>query len=102
MGNYEQNRGPYSLGFNEFSFKNTKVTSIINNETFDNFIFNIEKSFNYDHFTIPPNLQHRPDLIASNFYGSPQNWWLLMLVNSITDPFEGFNVNDTILVPRLS
>ena len=101
MGNYERNRGPYSIGFNEVSFKNTKFTSIVNNKTFDRFMFNLEKSFNYDFFTIPIDLQHRPDLIASRFYGNPQNWWLLMLINNITDPFEGFNTNDTIIVPRI-
>jgi hypothetical protein len=102
MANLEQNRGPYSLGFTEVFFRNTKVTSIINNETFDRMISDIENSFNYDLYKIPIDLQHRPDLISSNFYGSPQNWWLLMLVNNITDPFEGFNVNDIILIPKIA
>ena len=50
---------------------------------------------------IPAGFEHRPDLISNVFYGSPSNWWLLMLVNGISDPFEGFNVRDRILIPKI-
>jgi hypothetical protein len=50
---------------------------------------------------IPAGYEHRPDLISNLFYGSPKNWWLLMLVNSVEDPFEGFNVGDSILIPKI-
>ena len=40
-------------------------------------------------------------LISNLFYGSPKYWWLLMLVNNITDPSEGFVLNEKILIPKM-
>ena len=51
---------------------------------------------------IPAGFEHRPDLISNIFFGSPGYWWYLMQVNGITDPFEGFNSGDQILIPILS
>ena len=61
----------------------------------------METSFDYEVGYVPAGYEHRPDLISNVFYGTPKNWWLLMLVNSITDPFEGFNENDQILIPKI-
>ena len=51
---------------------------------------------------IPAGFEHRPDLISNIFFGTPGYWWYLMLVNGITDPFEGFNSGDQILIPIMS
>jgi hypothetical protein len=48
---------------------------------------------------IPAGFEHRPDLISNLFFGTPGYWWYLMLVNGVTDPFEGFNSGDQILIP---
>lgn len=50
---------------------------------------------------IPAGYAHRPDLISELFYSSPKYWWLVLLYNNISDPFEGLNVNDKILLPKL-
>ena len=51
---------------------------------------------------IPAEYAHRPDLISNIFYGTPGYWWYLMQVNGISDPFEGFNSGDQILIPVIS
>jgi len=49
---------------------------------------------------VTAGFEHTPDLLSNVFYGSPDKWWLLMLVNNINDPFEGFKVQDRILIPK--
>tara|TARA_R100000152_G_C6781171_1_gene215113 strand:- start:3921 stop:4226 length:306 start_codon:yes stop_codon:yes gene_type:complete len=51
---------------------------------------------------VPAGFEHRPDLISNVFFGTPGYWWYLMLVNGVTDPFEGFNSGDQILIPVIS
>lgn len=92
---------PYNIGVTEISHKGTTVTSYLNNANFDAFYENIDKTFKYDVGYVPNGFEHRPDLISNVFYNTPAYWWLLMLVNNITDPFESFNAGDRILLPRL-
>lgn len=47
---------------------------------------------------IPAGYEHRPDLISNLFFGSPENWWVIMGMNGIFDPFESLNVGDRINV----
>jgi hypothetical protein len=68
---------------------------------FDNFLDNLDRSFEVEYGYVPAGFEHRPDLIANVFYGSPKNWWLLCVINNIVDPFEGFNVGERIAIPKL-
>ena len=99
MTSLGENRGPYELGYKLVNHRNAQISTIVNTPYFDNYIINMSRNTNYEVGYIPQGYQHRPDLISSLFYGSPKNWWLLMLVNNITDPFEGFKVNEQILIP---
>ena len=95
------NRGPYNLDEIVVKHKNITTNTIVNSDKFDNLLNNLEDSYEYQVGYVPQEYAHRPDLISNIFYGSPKNWWLLMLVNGISDPFEGFNANDAILIPKL-
>ena len=97
----KQNKGPYSLDETRVNHRNVIVTTIVNSQKFDALLGNLEDSYAYDVGYVPAGYQHRPDLISNVFYGTPKNWWLLMLVNSIEDPFEGFNEHDAILIPKI-
>jgi hypothetical protein len=94
-------RGPYSLDEKVVKHRNVLTNTIVNTAGFDDIVFNIEDAYSYEVGYVPAGYEHRPDLISNVFYGSPKNWWLLMLVNNITDPFEGFNTNDRILIPKI-
>lgn len=47
---------------------------------------------------IPGGYEHRPDRISNLFYGTPDLWWMVMELNNISDPFEGLNVGDRIII----
>jgi hypothetical protein len=93
--------GPYSIAVSSVLHRNAKVTTILNTKKFDNILENLDTAYTYEVGYVPAGFEHRPDLISNVFYGSPSNWWLLMLVNNISDPFEGFKVQDRILIPKV-
>ena len=77
------------------------TTTILNTSEFDNLSKNLDTAYEYEIGYVPAGYEHRPDLISNVFYGSPKNWWLLMYVNGINDPFEGFKTDERILIPKL-
>ena len=93
--------GPYSVDSNTVSHKKVRVTSVFNATGFDNLLKSLDTDLEYTEGYVPVGFEHRPDLISEAFYETPKNWWLLMLVNNISDPFEGFNVGDKILIPNI-
>tara|TARA_R100001377_G_C3188637_1_gene109599 strand:+ start:1175 stop:1477 length:303 start_codon:yes stop_codon:yes gene_type:complete len=93
--------GPYSLGVNEVPHRKVITTTILNTSEFDSLAKHLKDAYVYEVGYVPAGYEHRPDLISNVFYGSPKNWWLLMYVNGINDPFEGFKTNDRILIPQL-
>jgi len=99
MSSLGKNRGPYSIDYKAYKHRKATVTTILNSTQFDNILENLDTAYKYSVGYIPAGFEHRPDLISDLFYGTPDKWWLLMLVNNISDPFEGFNVNDRILIP---
>jgi hypothetical protein len=101
MAGLGANRGPYSLDAVGVSHRDTVTTTIFNSPTFDSLISDIDNVYEYEVGYVPAGYEHRPDLISNVFYGTPKNWWLLMLVNNISDPFEGFYLNQKILIPKL-
>jgi hypothetical protein len=92
----------YSLGSEVYKFKNKKVVSIVGNKEAEEFVENKENLYTYEIGFIPAGYEHRPDLISSVYYGTAIHWWMILLFNNITDPFEGLNVGDRILIPILS
>lgn len=96
-----QDIGPYVLGQRTIRHRNAKVTTTLHTKGTDDLLENIETAYTYEVGYVPAGFEHRPDLISNVFYGTPKNWWLLMQVNSITDPFEGFKVGDRILIPKI-
>jgi len=100
--NLGEKTGPYSFDAVKVKHRNTIVTTIVNSPVFDSLLSDIDTSFAYNIGYIPNGYENRPDLISNLFYGSPKYWWLLMLVNNITDPSEGFVVNEKILIPKMT
>ena len=101
MASLGKDRGPYSIDFNQVLHRGVTTTTILNTPKFDNLLVNLGDAYEYEIGYIPAGYEHRPDLISNIFYGSPKNWWLLMLVNGISDPGEGFTVNQKIIIPKL-
>jgi len=52
-----------------------------------------------DIYTVPPAGAGRLDLIADNFYGAAQLWWVIARVNTINDPLIGPQIGDRLRIP---
>lgn len=50
-------------------------------------------------YPVPQAGEARLDLIANKFYGTPELWWVVALVNNILDPLVGAPVGRTIRIP---
>jgi nucleoid-associated protein YgaU len=50
-------------------------------------------------YRVPQGGESRFDLISKKFYGVPDLWWVLALVNNIVDPLVGVTVGQNIRVP---
>ena len=61
----------------EVTFKNKKVTSSINSARFAESLKNLD-SLSRSVGVIPPGFEHRADLIADLFYGSPALDWMVL------------------------
>lgn len=91
----------YLYGYETYLHKNVPVTSVVGNKNYDVFVTNLDNKFEYKVGYVPVGYQHRPDLISNLFYDTPGYWWILMQVNNVIDPFDGFNVGDQIRIPIL-
>jgi hypothetical protein len=90
----------YSKGVIGISHKGVTVTTSVGT-SMDDVISSMESSYNYKKGRIPIMHSNRPDLISNTFYSSPSEWWFLLQFNGVTDPFDGFNSGDPILLPTL-
>ena len=91
----------YSLGYEIVEHKTAKIKTTFGSKKADEFTETFENNLSYTVGFVPIGYEHRPDLISNLFYDTPDKWWLLMKINNITDPFEGFNVGDKILIPKI-
>ena len=92
----------YSVGSEVYKFNNKDVRSILGNEDADDFMENRGALYSFEVGWIPAGYEHRPDLISSVYYGTTTFWWMILLFNNLTGPFESLNVGDRILIPILS
>ena len=92
---------PTDIGSITVKHRGQDIIASTGSVSYDAYVANLPNLYSHKVGFIPAGYEHRPDLISNLFYGSPKYWWLLMLVNNISDPFEGFNVNDRILIPEL-
>lgn len=55
-------------------------------------------------YTIQPQYNFRPDLLAYDIYGTPKLWWVFMQrnVDVIFDPIYDFRAGTTIKLPKKS
>jgi hypothetical protein len=55
-------------------------------------------------YTIQPQYDYRPDLLAYDIYGNPKLWWVFTQrnINILTDPIYDFRSGVTIALPKKS
>lgn len=91
----------YSSGQVLIEHRGVKVSTSVGHPTQDLLTKYNGRIYDFDIGYVTPEVANRPDLISYLFYNTPGYWWLLMLVNNVSDPFEGFSVGDRILIPRI-
>lgn len=91
----------YSSGEVIYSHKGKQVNSSVGDPSIDILTKGSKGIKNFDIGYIPPGFEHRPDKISDLFYGTPAYWWYILLVNNIPDSFEGLNVGDRIILPKI-
>ena len=97
---YTNSKDRYSVGYNKISHRGKSIPTVVGNRKYTSLINNLPKlprEIGY----VPAGYAHRPDLISNIFYGTPAYWWLILEANNIDDPFEGLNVNDRIIIPKI-
>lgn len=90
-----------NFGVETYIHKGKTIISPVGNPQYDAYIGTLKDSFSYELGFIPAGYAHRPDRISALFYGTPDLWWLLLLVNNISDPLQSLNEGDQLLIPRL-
>lgn len=50
-------------------------------------------------FTVPPNMEHRPDRVSKAVYNTVSLWWAIMDVNSILLPIRDLVAGMTLVIP---
>jgi hypothetical protein len=101
MINNKKLEGPYSIDKVFYNHKGKKTTSILNSSRYESIIKDINIIYKYDVASVPASMKNRPDLLANYYYGDPSNWWLIMFINNINDPFESLNPNQKIAFPKI-
>lgn len=87
--------------FDEVEHRGKTIRTSLHNKTFANLLRALTTSSEVDIGYIPIGYEHRPDKIATEFYNTPDFWWMLMLANNVVDPFEGFKVKQKIVIPKI-
>lgn len=90
----------YSIGSTIYSHRNTNVKSIVGNADADNYIEDFNPTDLGKPAIVPPAHRHRPDLTANLFLSTPKDFWYICLLSTKYDPFEDFETNSRINVPR--
>jgi hypothetical protein len=80
--------------------------SVVNNKYLDVMVpyRNIPKDASDATFTITPQYEYRPDLLAQHLYSNPRLWWVFASRNPNKlgpDPYFNFTAGTSIYVPRL-
>lgn len=53
-------------------------------------------------FTIPINMENRPDLISQQFYSSPKYMWVILIRNKIDNPLIDLPAGKRLSIPSVN
>ena len=94
------NKGPYEIGREIIVHRSKSIDTTLNSKSWEQFAQDVHLK-KYKIVKIGPGVAHRPDLISNQYYGSPLLFWLILLANGLSDPFEGLNSGDLIRIVNI-
>jgi len=89
----------------EYKINSPWHKTLIINDRLSNFRIRAIKSESDDIlYTIEPQYNNRPDLLAYDIYKDPKLWWVFLQRNMdvLSDPIYDFTVGTQIYLPKLS
>lgn len=89
------------IGYTTNTHKGVNIASALNSQKYEAFLQSMN-GMPYNVGYIPPGYEHRADLISNLFYNTPTFDWIILQFNNISDPFQGLNVGDRILIPIIN
>jgi len=90
----------YEFGYKVMEHKGKRITTSLT-ERMDTVIQNLENDYEVELGRIPKYHDSRPDLASYAFYASPKFWWMILMYNTMEDPFNNFNPGDIVRIPEL-
>lgn len=85
------------MGKTTITHKSRGISTTIHSDDYREFINKLEEK-PFKLVKVTSGEEARPDVIAFNYYGSSQYYWLVMETNNITDPYEGLVAGDVIKI----
>ena len=89
------------FGASPTTHKTKVISEVLSSSDLENFM----RGLDYEKFKIavvPVEAEGRPDLLSFMVYGTVDFWWLLCLINGISDPFLHLKAGDQIKVIDLT
>lgn len=88
----------YDYGVSGIKHKGKTVTTNVGTK-FDDIVERVDDE-QFRKARINPLHVARPDLISDVFYDTPDNWWFVMHINNISDPFQEMTSDKRIKIPN--
>jgi len=82
----------YSMGSDTVVHKGVTLKTTVGNSKADKFTSSMTRRTKSNYTKVPTGLEHRPDLLANQLYGDPNQLWLVCLASNRFDVFEDFHV----------
>ncbi len=94
------NRGPYERGESFVTHRGRKINTTLGSQEYDDFVEALMQT-EYITWTVTPGYDHRPDAIADKFLGASELFWIILVFNNITDPFENLELGSKVKIPQI-
>jgi len=81
----------YAMGSETVFHKGVTLKTIVGNTQADKLVQKFNEQEKTTYTKVPTGLEHRPDLLANQLYGDPDQIWLVCLSSNRFDVFEDFD-----------
>ena len=88
-----------SFGQVVINHKGKKIPTSVGSREYESMFGGSNSVFPKTLGNIPLGYEHRPELIANLFLGTPKGWWVICERNAIFDVFEQLNSGDQLKLP---
>lgn len=81
-------------------YEKVTVDSQVQLDFLHNPLSNFEMTYDPDYYRVTGEDDMRPDKISDKMYGTVEFWWVLMLVNDISNPLVDIDPGTVLKIPN--